>query len=198
MEITENYIIGNKTIKVLTHKNITPITELKFIVIHYTASTNLVSTVNFLQSPKNKVSAHVVIGRMGEVFQLVPFNIQAWHAGKSEYKGCKNLNHYSIGIELLNAGKLERRDNKFYTYYGEEIPRKQVVSCINEDEGLTFWQAFSTEQIKKLISLCRALKKQYPQIKEIIGHSDITSRKIDPGKAFPWDKIQHIPFLEGS
>lgn len=192
MDILDNYIIDKSVIQVQTHKNIVQMIDLKFIVIHYTASTNIASTVNYLQSPRIKASAHLVIGRMGEVFQLVPFNIQAWHAGKSEYKTFKNLNQYSIGIELINAGRLTRKDNKFFTWYGEEIPRKQVVSCIDNNEGLTFWQAFSKQQIKRLRTICIALKKEYPQIQDIMGHSDITVRKIDPGKAFPWNELNGI------
>jgi len=192
MEIINNLIAGNKTIKVLTHKNIIPIIDLRYIVIHYTASTNIVSTANFLQSPKNKVSAHIIIGRAGELFQLVPFNIQAWHAGKSEYMKTKNLNRYSIGIELLNAGKLIRKNNQFFTYYGKEIPRKLVVSSVGPNNELTFWHAYTKQQIQKLITICRALKEEYPQIQKIIGHSDITNRKIDPGEAFPWHKMRNI------
>lgn len=49
---------------------------------------------------KLKVSAHVLIGRNGEMTQYVPFNLRAWHAGKSSYDGRSNCNDYSIGIEL--------------------------------------------------------------------------------------------------
>jgi AmpD protein len=33
----------------------------------------------------------------------VPFNKRAWHAGLSEFKGEKNCNDFSIGIELEGA-----------------------------------------------------------------------------------------------
>ena len=32
-------------------------------------------------------SAHLVIGRQGEAYQLVPFDKRAWHAGESEFEG---------------------------------------------------------------------------------------------------------------
>ncbi|MDA7747467.1 1,6-anhydro-N-acetylmuramyl-L-alanine amidase AmpD [Gammaproteobacteria bacterium] len=47
-----------------------------------------------------KVSSHILIKRNGEVIQFVPFNMRAWHAGESSYKGVDNCNDYSIGIEL--------------------------------------------------------------------------------------------------
>ena len=54
----------------------------------------------FAEIKDQKVSAHVLIRRNGEVMQFVPFNKRAWHAGQSEYKGCDNCNDFAIGIEL--------------------------------------------------------------------------------------------------
>ena len=48
-----------------------------------------------------RVSAHLVIGRQGEVYQLVPFDKRAWHAGASEFRGRIRCNDFSIGIELI-------------------------------------------------------------------------------------------------
>jgi len=47
-----------------------------------------------------RVSSHLLIDRMGELTQYVPFNRKAWHAGDSVYAGRENCNEYSIGIEL--------------------------------------------------------------------------------------------------
>nr|WP_256243170.1 N-acetylmuramoyl-L-alanine amidase [Bacillus sp. V3B] len=54
------------------------------------------------------VSAHYMVGRKGETYDLVPENRVAYHAGKGvlpnfpQYKD--QLNHYSIGIELRAIG----------------------------------------------------------------------------------------------
>lgn len=47
-----------------------------------------------------KVSAHLLIERDGKITQFVPFNLRAWHAGKSTWCGRENCNDYSIGIEM--------------------------------------------------------------------------------------------------
>jgi len=47
-----------------------------------------------------RVSAHLLIGRGGEVTQYVPFDRRAWHAGESVFAGRRACNDYSIGIEL--------------------------------------------------------------------------------------------------
>jgi len=47
------------------------------------------------------VSAHVVIGRQGDVYQTVGFDQRAWHAGQSSFLGRSACNDFSIGIELI-------------------------------------------------------------------------------------------------
>jgi AmpD protein len=47
-----------------------------------------------------RVSAHLLIKRSGEVLQFVPFHRRAWHAGVSLFEGRTACNDFSIGIEL--------------------------------------------------------------------------------------------------
>ena len=47
-----------------------------------------------------QVSAHFFIDRTGGLWQFVSADDRAWHAGASEYRGRKNCNDDSIGIEL--------------------------------------------------------------------------------------------------
>lgn len=56
-----------------------------------------------------RVSSHLLINRQGEISQYVPFNLKAWHAGESEFKGRQSCNDYSIGIEL------EGTDDELFT-----------------------------------------------------------------------------------
>lgn len=79
----------------------------EYIVMHYDTASNETSAINWMINPKSKVSAHLHISRSGVVTQLAPFNIECWHAGKSEWKGVVGLNKHSIGIELQNTGSQE-------------------------------------------------------------------------------------------
>lgn len=47
-----------------------------------------------------RVSAHLLIDRVGNVTQYVPFDRKAWHAGQSCFEGREDCNEFSIGIEL--------------------------------------------------------------------------------------------------
>lgn len=47
-----------------------------------------------------QVSSHLLIDRLGNLYQFVPFDQRAWHAGESSFHGRSNCNDFSIGIEL--------------------------------------------------------------------------------------------------
>jgi N-acetyl-anhydromuramyl-L-alanine amidase AmpD len=48
-------------------------------------------------------SAHILIGRGGEVWKLVPFDRRAHHAGVSEMNGRQHCNAWTLGIELIGT-----------------------------------------------------------------------------------------------
>ncbi len=135
--------------------------KIKFIIIHYTGMKNELSALNRLCNIKAKVSAHYFIKKNGSVLNLVPPIYEAWHAGKSNWKGLKSLNKYSIGIEIQNSG----HDNKY-----EKFSQKQIIS------------------LKRLI---RFLIDEYKiNFKNVLGHSDVSpDRKKDPGEKFPWKDL---------
>ena len=135
--------------------------NIRFIIIHYTGMQNELSALNRLCDIKAKVSAHYFIKKNGSVLNLVPPTYEAWHAGKSSWKGLKSLNKYSIGIELQNSG---------HDYKYEKFSQKQIIST------------------KKLLRYL--INKYKVNFKNILGHSDIApDRKKDPGEKFPWKDL---------
>ena len=103
MTLFEHTLQGNEITRLACSKNTQPLIHPDTIVIHATGGSSAESSARYLANKATPVSAHLVIGRRGEIYQLVPFNVIAWHAGKSTHKGRTNLNRYSIGIELDNA-----------------------------------------------------------------------------------------------
>ena len=76
------------------------------IVIHSTehgARSSERDVLQYLCRNSRKVSAHVVIGRDGTAYMLVPPERVANHAGESYWDGKSNLNKCSIGIEVMRS-----------------------------------------------------------------------------------------------
>lgn len=163
------------------------------IVIHYTAGASMESSVKTLRDPGVKASAHLVVGRDGRIQQIIPFNKIAWHAGRSEWEGRSNLNRYSIGIEIDNAGRLNKVGDKFQTWWGGFIDGQQVYEGVHRNETqAAYWHAYTEQQISTVLDICRALKAKYT-IETIVGHEEIApGRKSDPGPAFPLDKLRQL------
>lgn len=53
--------------------------------------------------PKKRVSTHYLIDKSGHIYQLVPDEQAAWHAGRAAWNGETAINELSLGIELENA-----------------------------------------------------------------------------------------------
>lgn len=100
--------------------NFTPATKARGIVcvvIHATATGGLESPKAHLCDPcpgheADRVSAHYLIGRDGQIVHLVHESNIAWHAGESAWKGRSHVNQFSVGIEMVNTndGKMEYPD----------------------------------------------------------------------------------------
>jgi N-acetylmuramoyl-L-alanine amidase len=165
------------------------------IVIHYTAGKDLASAVKTLQDPSVKASAHLVVGRDGAVRQLIPFDRIAWHAGVSEYQGRSNLNRCSLGIEIDNAGRLEKSGDRYKAWFGQFYPESEVFIGTHRNESReTPWHAYTMDQIDTVFEICRALVQVFG-IKHIVGHEEIApKRKTDPGPAFPLDDLRRLLF----
>ena len=134
--------------------------EVSILVIHYTAMSSVESTIKRFSETSSQVSAHYVISRHGEIFQMVDEDKRAWHAGVSFWDGIKNVNSYSIGIELDHDG---------IDLSGHFIP-------------------YATPQLQslKLLAADIVQRHQIP-MQNIVGHSDVAPmRKQDPGNTFPW------------
>lgn len=131
-----------------------------------------------------EVSAHYMIGRDGEVYQLVPESRVAFHAGKGidlNYQHYHNsFNEHSIGIELLAIGTKE----EMFPIVPEEIYERIDPADIGYTEA----------QYTALNELLVDILKRHPSIKNdrehIVGHHEYAPvRKVDPGSLFDWSKI---------
>ena len=165
--------------------------EHEFLVMHYTAGESAESSIDYLTKKIAKASAHVVIGRDGKITQLVPFDIVAWHAGTSSWEGYDGLNHYSLGIELDNAGPLTRQGNRWKAWFGTTYGDDDVIEAVHKHETHSRgWHTFTPIQIEAALELGDLLVNFY-ELRDVVGHDDIApGRKIDPGPAFPLESFR--------
>jgi len=77
------------------------------IVIHATEQESVARSLHTLRTANRggPVSAHYLIGRGGDLYQLVADERRAWHAGGGRWGRITDLNSASIGIELDNDGE---------------------------------------------------------------------------------------------
>jgi len=76
-----------------------------FVIIHHTAQDSVGQTIKTFQIPRTKVSSHYVIGRNGEIIQMLNDYVRSWHAGVAKWGSIVDMNSCSIGIELDNNGR---------------------------------------------------------------------------------------------
>jgi len=145
------------------------------IVIHYTAANRISSTINWFKDPRAKVSAHYVIGRDGRIVQMVKDELKAWHAGKSYFRGRRNVNNFSIGFEMVGTRE---------SGYTEEQYRSCVYVCslLYEKYDISLDNIVGHEDV----SGDEAVK---------LGIRTESNKKIDPGPKWDWGKF-HQYFAE--
>ncbi len=162
----------------------------EYLVMHYTAGSSAEGSVSWMCNPAAKAAAHLVIGRDGSLTQLAPFNRVTWHAGKSEWEGRSGLNGFSIGIELDNAGKLERVGNRWISAVSKRAYPDDDVLVANHKHDRPGtppigWHEYSEAQLEVAAQVGLLLMEKYA-LKDVLGHEDIApGRKADPGPAFP-------------
>lgn len=159
----------------------------QYIVMHYTGATTARSTINWFMRKEAKASAHLLIDEQGDITQFAPLNTITWHAGQSNWYNLNGMNSYSIGIELVNGGKLSRVNGEWICPIDKQsIPDERVLMTNHKNEHITSaWHDYTERQIASAIDVSIAILNYYPVV-DVLGHDDIApERKVDPGPAFP-------------
>lgn len=131
------------------------------IILHYTGMASDIAAESWLCDPASEVSSHYLVHQDGRVVQMVREADRAWHAGRSSWHGVRDINSWSIGIEIANPG----------------------IAAGNPP--------FPEPQIEAVIALCRDIATRHGIVAEmILAHSDVApGRKVDPGPNFPWRRL---------
>lgn len=130
----------------------------RFLILHYTGMKSAAAARSWLCDPRSKVSCHYIVDEAGVITQMVDESMRAWHAGVSSWKGERDINSLSIGIEIHNPGHTAG------------------------------YPDFPAAQMEAVSDLCRDIIQRHAMRPEdVLGHSDVApQRKIDPGEKFDW------------
>lgn len=131
------------------------------LLLHYTGMLTAEKAIAWLAAPESNVSCHYVVCETGEIVQMVPECMRAWHAGVSHWAGVDDINSCSIGIEIHNPGP----------EYG--------------------YPDFPDVQMEAVEALCRDIigRHDIPAAR-VLAHSDVAPRrKRDPGEKFGWARL---------
>jgi len=146
-----------------------------------------------LQDPDTQASYHVIIGRDGKLYQMVPFNLIAWDSGIGEetFQGLKYPNNHGIGISFENLGDITISDEGWFiaekAWFGAT-----VISMENVDwKARGAWHSYTKEQLVVGAALIRMLVMEYG-VKELWRHADINPKKDDVNPAFPLESMRSI------
>ena len=75
---------------------------IRLIVLHNDASPRESATLSWTSTPASKVSYHVLVGRDGTCYRLVPDTRRAWAVGVSAWRGVTDVNGVSLNLAFSN------------------------------------------------------------------------------------------------
>ncbi|MBA3836483.1 MAG: hypothetical protein C0499_02335 [Zymomonas sp.] len=75
---------------------------IRCVVLHNDASPKESATLSWTGTPDSKVSYHVLVGRDGTCYRLVPDQRRAWAVGKSAWRGVTDVNGVSLNLAFSN------------------------------------------------------------------------------------------------
>ena len=166
----------------------------EIVVLHDTASRlDTGSAARFLQDNEAKVSVHFVVEMDGSVTQQVPIDRRANHAGKSHYHGRNHCNGFSIGIEIVNPGRMTRAGKNARTWFGQafDIEEHGIQDITTPEHGAGLWMPYPEPQIDAVLELLQALFGACADLKDIVTHWYISpGRKMDTNPLFPLSHIK--------
>lgn len=178
----------------LTGGTITP----TIVVLHDTAGRLDKHNSRDYLAATPKASVHFVVERDGSISQLVATNKRAGHAGQSSYHGRPDCNDFSVGIEIVNPGRMTRGvGGAVLSWWGQDfghggpVGGYTLADITTPEHGAGVWMAYTPEQIEAVQELLAALFTGIPSLVDITTHWYVSpGRKVDTNPLFPLDALR--------
>ena len=144
------------------------------IYIHHTAGNqNIKRTIEIWNTRTDRVSTHYITNNNGDAEQLYVDEYWANHLGVrgSTFRSLKipyrNLNKYSLGIELSAFGGVTLKDGVYKTIYNSTLPESEVAQPVNDNgdpityKGYKYYQKYSNAQIANVKNIVTGWMNKY-------------------------------------
>jgi N-acetyl-anhydromuramyl-L-alanine amidase AmpD len=155
-------------------RSVHPLTGIVAIVIHATAGSSSAGAVSVMKKPADAASFHWLVPDEDEpqhgqlVWACVPEALAAFHVRStashpSVNGGARRVNHWSLGIEIVNAQDKAGSDT------------------------------FSETQIEATARIVRRCWAKYPNLVHVVSHAMLDpQRRSDPGERFDWEHFKDM------
>ena len=184
------------------------------IYLHHTVSSSAASALNWWRQDNVRVATAYVIDKDGTIYET--FDPKGWsfHLGLKGTNGA--IDKKSIGIEIVNEGWLNKKNNEFFWYDGKAKYRGPVFELDTEWRGQKYFAAYTEAQVKSAAIvtkiLCYNLKIPFNFIGHlnydknlaenftgILTHCNVRLDKTDISPAFPMKEfIENVTYLENN
>lgn len=173
----------------------------EIVILHDTAGRlETGNSAAYLAKNTAGVSVHFVVERDGSITQLVETNRRANHAGKSSFNGRTDCNGFSIGIEIVNPGRMTRIASVLAplagrAWWGEAFADDDsefdLADITTPQHGSGVWMSYPQAQIDGLCRLLECLFRDIPSLSDITTHWYVSpGRKVDTNPLFPLDHVK--------
>ena len=134
------------------------------VFIHYTVSgPDAKRVIKYWDGNSPRIAtAFVMSGRGdedGKIYEAHNPDYWSYHLGVKGTKG--KIDKHSIGIEICAWGRLDKKGDKFYNYYGGQVPAEEVYTLCEEWRGEKYYHMPSDKQMESLEKLLLWISEKY-------------------------------------
>lgn len=158
------------------------------IVLHGTAGGTAQGAISWLSGPAGKgVAVHCVIDQDGKIYQLIPWDYFAYHAGPN----FRTISETSFSIQIVNWLNLKQVNGVWCSWTGKPIQKSRIITVTKSWRGYTHFHSITDQQHESIQYLLKYLCQNFGIRKKFF-------REYDPKAGFNTNQftgiLQHSSF----